>query len=207
MVNKYKVSGWVNEVGAVQSHWWVDGKYVLVSTINNSYSRETMVFAADVAGDVTDWIELYCTEYNLDHASVIDQMVEEHGGDVPDAGKHWHDGEPLVYDDEPCECEDCQYLDSFDTGVKEEEAPFKWRVWLVQRDAQTLVPHKHTDLGIFADYGEACDAMLKDLRFVYRNLAKVIPVDESQSDMNAFNVVLRGEYLRSERYEINKEYV
>jgi hypothetical protein len=207
MVNKYKVSGWVNATGAVQSHWCVGGKYVLVSTIDNSLGRETMVFAADMAGDVTDWIELYCTEYNLDHASVIDQMVEANGGEVPDAGKHWHDGEPLIYDDEPCKCDDCQYLDSFDTGVEEPEPPFKWRVLLVLRDPHTLVPHHRNTIGVFDDYGEACDAMLKDLRFVYRHLAKVIPVDVSQSDMNAFNVVLRDEYLRSERYEINKEYV
>lgn len=52
--------------------------YFIVSAVNNVFAHETMAFAADEHGNLTDgWMDVACIDGVMDHKSLLQQMGYE----------------------------------------------------------------------------------------------------------------------------------
>ena len=49
-------------------------EYVVVSAVCNSLVHETMIFAANEDGEVTDWSDLACVRDSTDHARCLKEL-------------------------------------------------------------------------------------------------------------------------------------
>ena len=61
-----------------QTHWELtEGEYVVVSSIDNQYAKETMAFKADCMGDIVSFSELFSTlDVTMPHELVIEEILK-----------------------------------------------------------------------------------------------------------------------------------
>lgn len=55
---------------------WKEEKYFIVSTVNNEFGTETMIFPSSNQGEVTDYTNLFVVyDMNESHVAVIKQFM------------------------------------------------------------------------------------------------------------------------------------